>query len=398
MYRPKSAPAVAGIKAKSSDNIFTFEFPQTYDRVIFNNGGTGDKKQETAELTWEESKTYFVLSGEKDGEGHYKGSWMTPSAIAAVQAVEDKIDAIGTVAYTDASKTLIDAARSAYNALTTDQKGLVTNFATLEAAEKTYADLKAAAEKAAADKAAAKAVDDKIAAIGTVTYTDASKALIDAARSAYDALTADQKALITKLAVLEAAEKTYADLKAAAEKAAADKAAAKAVDDKIAAIGTVTYTDASKALIDAARSAYNALTADQKALVTKLPVLEAAEKTYADLKAAAEKAAADKAAAKAVDDKIDAIGIVEYTDASKALIDAARAAYEALTDDQKALVTKLAVLEAAEQTYEDLKAAATTAIDDLQSSDVSIQKVFRNGKMYILVGEKIFDATGRLVE
>ena len=241
-------------------------------------------------------------------------------------------------------------------------------------------------------------MDDKIAAIGTVTYTDASKALIDAARAAYNALTSDQKALVTKLAVLEAAEKTYADLKAAAEKAAADKAAAKAVDDKIAAIGTVTYTDASKALIDAARSAYNALTADQKALVTKLAVLEAAEKTYADLKAAAEKAAADQAAAQAVDDKIDAIGVVEYTDASKALIDAARAAYEALTDDQKALVTKLAVLEAAEQTYADLKAAATTAIDDLQSSDVRIQKVFRNGKMYILVGDKIFDATGRLVE
>ncbi|MBR0064781.1 MAG: metallophosphoesterase [Paludibacteraceae bacterium] len=319
---------------------------------------------------------------------------------AAAKAVDDKISAIGTVAYTDASKALIDAARAAYNALTADQKALVTKLATLEAAEKAYADLKAAADKAAADQAAAKAVDDKIGAIGKVAYTDASKALIDAARSAYNALTAEQKALVANLATLEAAEKAYADLKAAAEKAAADQAAAKAVDDKIDAIGTVEYTDASKALIDAARAAYNALTADQKALVANLSTLEAAEKAYADLKAAAEKAAADEAAAKAVDDKIDAIGTVEYTDASKALIDAARAAYNALTADQKALVANISTLEAAEKAYADLKAAAEspTAIDDIQSSDINIQKVLRDGKVYFLVGEKIYDATGRLVK
>ena len=395
---PKSS-VPARIKAESKDKVYEFEFPKGYDKVIFNNGETGSQKLETVELTWKDDKPYFVLSGEKDGEGHYQGEWKTPIDIAAAQNAEDKIDAIGVVAYTDASKNLIDAARSAYNALTADQKALVTNLATLEAAEKAYADLKAAAEKAAADKEAAKGVDDKINAIGTVAYTDASKELIDAARSAYNALTADQKALVTKLATLEAAEKAYADLKAAAEKAAADKEAAKGVDDKINAIGTVAYTDASKALIDAARSAYNALTDDQKALVTKLAALEAAEQTYADLKAAAEKAAADKAAAKDVDDKIDAIGVVEYTDASKELIDAARAAYNALTDDQKALVTKLATLVAAEQMYEELKEKAeTTAIEDIQSSEISTQKVLRNGKMYILVGEKMYDSTGKLVE
>ena len=163
--------------------------------------------------------------------------------------------------------------------------------------------------------------------------------------------------------------------------------AANDVDEKINKIGTVKLTNASKALIDAARAAYNALTADQKALVTKLATLEAAEKKYADLVAAND-----------VDEKIDAIGVVEYTDASKALIDAARAAYNALTADQKALVTKLAILEAAEQAYEDLKAEATEAIDDIRSSDINIQKVLRNGKVYILVGEKMYDTTGKLVE
>ena len=417
-YPYKPWPGVEINQAQSADNIFAFEFPQDYDRVIFNNGTL-----QTGELTWKESKPYFVLSEKKDGEGHYQGKWVTQSDIAAAKAVDDKIDKIGTV--TDASKALIDAARAAYNALTADQKALVTKLATLEAAEKKYADI-----------AAAKDVDEKINKIGTVKLTDASKALIDAARAAYNALTADQKALVTKLATLEAAEKKYADLVAAndvdekinkigtvkltdaskalidaaraaynaltadqkalvtklatleaAEKKYADLVAANDVDEKINKIGTVKLTDASKALIDAARAAYNALTADQKALVTKLATLEAAEKKYADL-----------AAAKAVDDKIDDIGTVEYTDASKALIDAARAAYEALTDDQKALVTKLAILEAAEKAYEDLKAAATEAIDDIRSSDINIQKVLRNGKVYILVGEKMYDTTGKLVE
>ena len=101
-----------------------------------------------------------------------------------------------------------------------------------------------------------------------------------------------------------------------------------------------------------------------------------------------------------MDDKINAIGVVEYTDASKALIDAARGAYDALTDDQKALVTTLATLEAAEKTYEDLKKAAeeTTAIDDIQSSGINIQKVLREGKVYFLLGERMYDTTGKLVK
>ena len=130
---PKSAPAKN--KAASSDKIFTFQFPKDYDQVIFNNGETGANKLETVELTLEESKPYFVPSGEKDGKGHYKGKWLAQSDIDAANAVDDKITAIGTVAYTDASKALIDAARSAYNALTADQRSIVLNLATLEAAE-----------------------------------------------------------------------------------------------------------------------------------------------------------------------------------------------------------------------------------------------------------------------
>ena len=68
----------------------------------------------------------------------------------------------------------------------------------------------------------------------------------------------------------------------------------------------------------------------------------------------------DKGAAAYVDGLIDDIGTVEYTDDCKAKIDAARDAYDALTDAQKELVEKYDVLTAAEDRYAELKAAAET--------------------------------------
>lgn len=60
------------------------------------------------------------------------------------------------------------------------------------------------------DQMAADEVIAKITAIGTVTYTPESKALIDAARTAYDALTAAQQALVTNYSTLTDAEAAYA--------------------------------------------------------------------------------------------------------------------------------------------------------------------------------------------
>ena len=297
------------------------------------------------------------------------------------------INAIGTVEYTDASKAKIDDARTAYDALTTDEKTEVTaeTLKVLTDAEAKYAELK----QAAADKAAADAAVEKITAIGEVAYTDESKGKIDAARTAYNALTDAQKALVTKetLAVLTDAEKTYTDLKQAAEQAAADKAAADAAVEKITAIGEVAYTEASKAKIDAARTAYDALTDAQKTLVTDadVKVLTDAEKKYAELKQAADEAAAqaaaDKKAADAAIASINAIGTVEYTEASKAKIDAARTAYDALTDAQKALVAKekVAVLTDAEAKYAELKQAAeeaaAQAAADKDAADAAITSI-----------------------
>lgn len=100
-----------------------------------------------------------------------------------------------------------------------------------------------------------------------------------------------------------------------------------AVMKKIDTIGTVTLE--SKAAIDAARAAYGALANEQRAQVNNLDKLTAAEDAYEAL-------LVDQDAAKSVSDMIDAIGTV--TKESKDAIEAARAAYDALTDSQKALV------------------------------------------------------------
>ena len=145
-------------------------------------------------------------------------------------------------------------------------------------------------------------------------------------------------------------EPMLADLAVRAQEIA-DKAAAKAVDDLIDAIGDVTLTDDCKAAIDAARTAYDALTDAQKALVSKLDILTDAEAKLAQLK----KEAADKAAVDDVIAKIDAIGKVKLDKDSKAKITAARAAYDALDDELKAQVTNYNTLLAAEKRYQQLR-------------------------------------------
>ena len=114
------------------------------------------------------------------------------------------------------------------------------------------------------------------------------------------------------------------------------------VMEKINAIGTVTLD--SENAIQAARAAYDILTETQKEQVTNYDKLTAAEARLADLKAA-----------KPVDDMIDAIG--EVTLESEDAIAAARAAYEALTEAQKAEVKSYDKLTAAEARLAVLKPA-----------------------------------------
>ena len=117
--------------------------------------------------------------------------------------------------------------------------------------------------------------------------------------------------------------------------------AADAVEKLIDAIGTVTLD--SEEAIKAARGAYDALTEEQKELVGNYQTLLDAEAKLADLKAA-----------DAVEKLIDAIGTVTL-DSEKA-IKAARDAYDALTEEQKAQVGNYQTLLDAEAKLADLKA------------------------------------------
>ena len=269
-------------------------------------------------------------------------------------------------------------------------------------AEKEAEEARKKAEREAkekADKEAADAVVALIRAIGVVEYTDACLEKINAAKQAYVKLTADQKKFVDNADVITTSEKEYDKLKIAAEEARiraekeaeeariraekeaeaarkktekeakerADKKAADAVVALIRAIGVVEYTDACRKKIEAAKQAYIKLTADQKKLVENADVLTASEDKYNDFQKAEEiarkkaaeaarkkaekeaKERADKQAIEAVEAKIDAIGNVSENDACFQRINSARRSFDALSADQKKLVSNTSSLMKAEE-------------------------------------------------
>ena len=261
------------------------------------------------------------------------------AAIAHFKAIDDakaKIDALPEAGkVTLAERDAVKAAQDAYDALSAEQKEYLTfaQAAKVTALAKRIAELEAAPIKS---------VEALIDAISTVTLD--SKSAIDEARAAYDKLTAEQQAKVSNYAALTAAETNYAKL----VQDKTDQDAADAVIAKIDAIGTVTLK--SKKAIDAARKAYDKLTAAQQARVSNYATLTAAETTYAKLV----QDKADQDAADAAIAKINAIGVVSR--AAKSRIDAARKAYDGLTDAQKALVPASVVktLTDAETAYSNL--------------------------------------------
>ena len=284
-------------------------------------------------------KAYEDLDNAEQGKVDALKLEKVEAAIAQFKAIDDtktKIDALPEAGkVTLAERDAVKAAQDAYDALSAEQKEYLTfaQAAKVTALAKRIAELEAAPIKS---------VEALIDAIGTVTLD--SKSAIDEARKAYDKLTAAQQARVSNYATLTAAETTYAKL--VTDKA--DQDAADAVIAKIDAIGTVTLK--SKKAIDAARKAYDKLTAAQQARVSNYAALTAAETTYAKLV----QDKADQDAADAAIAKINAIGVVSR--AAKSRIDAARKAYDGLTDAQKALVPASVVktLTDAETAYSNL--------------------------------------------
>ena len=193
----------------------------------------------------------------------------------------------------------------------------------------------------------------------SVTPENASeKGIIYSVDSGFeDYISVDENGLITAKNVIDAATITVKakgdESKTATVIVKVEAPSANPTIELINAIGTVEYTDESKAKIDAARTSYDSLDDATKALVTNYQTLVDAESKYEELKQAA-LVAADKAEAAKVDDLINAIGeIVDYS--KKSQVAEARKAYDALTDTQKTYIQSLSILEKAEAELEKYK-------------------------------------------
>ncbi|NCC08468.1 MAG: hypothetical protein EOM30_10650 [Clostridia bacterium] len=200
-------------------------------------------------------------------------------------------------------------------------------------------------------------VNSLINSIGSVTIDSGNT--IKAARTAYDALADSQKSMINNLQALIDAENTYKALIAKVDNVSA----------LISKLNDVKYSAQFKALMDEARSAYNALNEAEQKHVAGYPLLTAAERKYTQLENA-----------QRVIELIDAIGTVTKNSADK--IDAARSAYDALSNAEKTLVTNYSVLTAAERKLTALVAGGSTKVIGNGNTKLSL-----NGITYMVDAE-----------
>ena len=164
------------------------------------------------------------------------------------------------------------------------------------------------------------------------TIASTLKAAIDAAKGVANSDTAAQNDVDAATTAITTA-KTNAE---AAKKDVDDTTEANKVSTQIADLpAKEEITKDHKNKVDAAKAAYDALTDDQKKKVS-----DANKQKLSDAIAAIEKDKADTEAANAVIAKINALPATDaITSANKDAIEAARAAYDALTDAQKAKIS-----------------------------------------------------------
>lgn len=208
------------------------------------------------------------------------------AAAQAAQNAVTKIQAIGDVKYPD-TKQPLNAARAAYYAVTEEQKTLLNETAAkaLEDAAKVLADAEQEYKKQQESVLQVEETEKAILAIGETALTSKNKEEIVAVKKACDALTEEQKALIS-----DEAKKLFGNIEAAYLIIQEEQAVIDAVAEKIQAIGTVTLDDKTK--LDEAQKAYDALTESQKLLIS-----EELQKVLTDANAAYTKLESDQKAA-----------------------------------------------------------------------------------------------------
>ena len=174
---------------------------------------------------------------------------------AEAKSVEAQIGQIGDV--TLESAVAIEEAEAAFAALTEEQKAEVKNYDVLLAARETYTGLKSEA---------AQKTEALIDAIGDVTAD--SRAAIEQAQAAYDALSAQEREQVENYAILQEAHERFAALKSAA---------VLELEAQIGALGAVTLD--SESAIEQAEAAFAALPEEEQGQVENQAVLLAARET-----------------------------------------------------------------------------------------------------------------------
>ncbi len=251
--------------------------------------------------------------------------------MAETELLECKIASIGTV--TLASEKLINGLMAAYEAMPVKEQSYVKNYLELNAA---YIALQELVNQREAAKVQTM-IDQKIPTLGEITIED--EAAIKELRAAYDALNFLQRNLVNPQLLLTAEEKIQVLRKEKIE----------LLKKLIAGIGEVTLED--EAAIVEAMEIWNWLDMYEREGID-MTALSAANKQLKQLQ---------KEAAAAVDALIEQIGDT-ITHDSKEAIEAARKAYDALTEGAKEHVKNLLVLTEAEAIYAELGMSPATII------------------------------------
>ncbi|MGI5873348.1 MAG: S-layer homology domain-containing protein [Bacillota bacterium] len=240
----------------------------------------------------------------------------------------------------------------------------------------------------AADTIAADEVERQLLALPAADKVVAADGeAITAARAAFEALTEDQQKLVSG----EAAAKLVND-----ERALEQLGAAPVVHEIDAIPDAADLSLDDKDYVEQVRANYDALSDVQKLAVTNVADLIKAETKLQKL---AEKAAADEAAAAAVDEAIADLGKAENIGVNdEDAVKAARKAFDKLSDDAKALVTAEDDLIAAEEALAAAKdeaakaAAAEEAAEKAEKAIDDIGDVTLDSEKAIAKAREIYDA------
>ena len=230
----------------------------------------GKDVYENAESVIKAKESYDALGEGQDEDyiarmkGYVEHADAITKAYQAIESIIPVINAIDTLPDTAtlADEAAIDAADELYKALSEQEQKGVYNYSKI-------ASLRKQIDKIKSDQAAVTNVISLINALpdaSRVTVADETK--INHANQAYNALDASLKEQITNVYKLIEVQRKLTNL-----------LEAQAVIDKISSIGTLTvqnFADKEVPVIEA-RTLYNALTTEQKTLVTNYSLLEDAE-------------------------------------------------------------------------------------------------------------------------